>query len=68
MEKIQGRNLCLVTLLRRLQKIGIFVKIQRTACKPLFIDAVKHNVKVFDVTCDAGNAIPVGTYLSQCAW
>ena len=57
--QVQRRELDLTTVLGGLRKIGIPLKIQGTARKSHFVDAVKQDIAMLGVTPDSPNPIPV---------
>lgn len=48
-QKVQGWDLRLAALLGERREVGISLKVQRAARKPLFIDAIKQDIEIFEV-------------------
>ena len=65
MQKVQGWDLRLAALLGERREVGISLKVQRAARKPLFIDAIKQDIEIFEVAADPRDRVPVSELPAQ---
>ncbi len=64
-QKVQGWDLRLAALLGERREVGISLKVQRAARKPLFIDAIKQDIEIFEVAADPRDRVPVSELPAQ---
>ena len=55
----------LAALLGERREVGISLKVQRAARKPLFIDAIKQDIEIFEVAADPRDRVPVSELPAQ---